>query len=221
MTEENQKLLSSEQIVSNTEETGTNNEQILLNNEQITEILYKNTPCKGCIYFFFRVFVYVLILVGLGDVLGSILVYTVTKTIDWYNAGYALLGIFIIFLASFSYTTRESTGGTCFYLLMLFLCFLGQLGVTIGIILYTNYTSLIGAVDAEAVRYCMLSTSIVVFLALFVGLLYYCMLAKEQKKRNLYFLLYGEPPDDMQPIVGANLWRKYERTMLRWNRLFR
>lgn len=221
MTEEDQALLNNEQIFVNTEQNLPNTEQTTLSNEQITEILYKNTPCKGCIYFFFRVFVYVLIIVGIGDVMGSILVYTATKAVDWYNAGYAFLGVFIIFLASFSYMTRESTSGTCFYLLMLFICFLGQLGVTLGIIFYTNYASLIGTVDAQVVRYCMLSTAVIVFVAFFIGILYYCVLAKENNKRHLYFLLYGEPPDDMQPVVGANLWRKYERTMLRWNRLFK
>jgi hypothetical protein len=193
----------------------------LLTNDQVTEILYKNTPCKGCIYFFFRLFVYILVLVGLGDLLGSILVYTITKTLDWYNGSYSLLGVFIIFLASFSYTTRESTGGTCFYLFLLFLCFLGQLGVTLGILFYSNYPSLIGSMNAKTVRYGMLSTSIIIFISLIVGCLYLCMISKENQKRMIYNQLYGEPEDNMQPIVGVDLWRKYERTMLRWNRLFR
>lgn len=67
--------------------------EVLLNNQQITEILYKSTPCKGCIYLFFRIGAYMLILIGLGDFLGSILVYTSTRTIDWYNGGYGFLGM--------------------------------------------------------------------------------------------------------------------------------
>ena len=193
----------------------------LITSDQITEILYKNTPCKGCIYFFFRVFIYILILVGLADILGSILVYSVTKTLDWYNGTYSLLGIFIIFLASFSYTTRESTGGTCFYLFLLFSCFLGQLGVTLALLFYSPYPSLIGSINAKTVRYGMLSTACVIFVSLIVGILYYCMISKENQKRQLYYMLYGEPENDMQPIVGVNLWRKYEKTMVRWNRLFR
>lgn len=195
-------------------------QQNLLSNEQITEILYQSTPCKGCIYIVFRIGIYILVLIGIGDLLGSILVYTVTRTLDWYNGGYAILGIFITFLGAFSYMTRESPSGTCFYLIMLFLCFLGQLGVTLGILLYTDYPSLIGFTNAETVRYTMLSTALIMFIAFVVGIFYYCIISKEHTKRNLYYMLYGEPADENQPIVGVDLWRKYERTMVRWNRLF-
>jgi hypothetical protein len=198
----------------------TEEQQNLLTNEQISNILYRNTPCKGCIYVAFRLFVYVLLLVGIGDLLVAILVYTSTRTLDWYNGLYGFLGIVITFLAAFSYATRENVSGTGFYLFMLFLSFLGQLGVTLGILLYTYYPMLIGIQNAELVRYGMLSTAGVIFLAWIIGILYYCIIKKENEKRNLYFMLYGEPQDDLQPIVGVDLWRKYERTMIRWNRLF-
>ena len=116
--------------------------------------------------------------------------------------------------------TRESVGGTSCYLLILFLSFLGQLGVTLGILFYTDYISLLGFKNAQTVRYSMLSTAGVMVIVFIIGVFYYCMIKQENQKRNMYHLLYGEPPDDMQPIVGEDLWRKYENTMVRWNRIF-
>ena len=179
--------------------------QKLLNNEQIADILYKPTVCKPCVYFLFRFGTYVLVLIGIGDLVGSVLVYTSTKTIDWYNGAYGLLGVFITFLAVFSYTTRESIKGTCAYLFFLFLGMLAQLGVSLGILFYTDYVRLMGFKDAQTVRYSMIASAGVMFLALLVGILYYCMIAKEYQKRYNYFLIYGEPPNDFEPVVGENL----------------
>jgi hypothetical protein len=119
-----------------------------------------------------------------------------------------------------SYTTRESVSGTCYYLFILFISFLGQLGVSLGILLYTDYVSLIGFTNAQVVRYTMLSSAGLIFFVFLTGIFYYCMISKEYKKRQMYFRLYGQPPDDLEPVVGEDLWRKYERTMVRWNRIF-
>ena len=215
-----QTLLNSEEKIVTLDEKIPSNEENNLNNEQIAEILYRNTPCKQCIYISFRIFIYILVLVGIGDLLGSILVYTSTKTLDWYNGMYALLGLVITFLAAFSHMTQESVKGTCCYLFILFLSFLGQLGTTLGIIFYTDYIALLGLQNAQTVRYAMLSTAALMFVAFIVGIGYYSVILKENRKRDEYNLLYGEPPDTMEPVVGVNLWRKYERTMVRWNRIF-
>ena len=114
---------------------------------------------NSCIYYTYRFFTILQLVIGLGNIVTGVIVCVNSKSFAWYNVCYILTGIFILFLAMFGYTTYNSISRLICYLIWIFLCFLSELGFTLGILLVSQYDAYVGADYAMVAEYSMFGAS--------------------------------------------------------------
>lgn len=129
---------------------------------------------SGSKYLFlsFRCCTMILILVGLGNISSGISVGISSNSLSWYNGCYIFLGIVLVLLAIFGYTTRSALGPLTFYLILLISAFSAETGFTIGIILYTDYEKILTEAYTEVIRYLMIAACALILFTIVIGFCY-------------------------------------------------
>lgn len=158
------------------------------------------------LFFMFRTCTLILIIVGFGNIGAGISVCVKTDTFTWYNGGYIFLGFYLVLFAIFGHTTRTALGGLTFYLACLAGGFVGELGFTLAVILYTDYEKLLGEEYANVVRYTMLSACVLILVAICVGWCYRSSLKDAQFYSNNDNLL--NPQSVSEPIARTSIKRE-------------
>ena len=127
---------------------------------------------NSCIYYTYRFFTFLQLLIGLGNIVAGIIICFNTNSLDWYDACYIVTGIILLFLAMFGYTTYNSISKLICYLIWLFICFCSELGFTIGILIVSEYNKYVGPDYANAAEYSMFAASGLLFLCFIFGCWY-------------------------------------------------
>ena len=127
---------------------------------------------NSCIFCLFRTATLCLLFAGLGSLAAGIAVCADAGNFSWYNGSYIGLGVFVVVLAGVGHKTKYSVPGLTCYLLTLILVFLAELGFTLGIIFYTDYSNILGEEKANAVRYSLLGGCAIILFCIVVGYCY-------------------------------------------------
>lgn len=122
-----------------------------------------------CVYYTFRIFTVMQILIGLADLITGILICAKSGSADWYDLCYLVTGLIIFVLSMFSHTTYSSPLRLICYLSWLFACFCSQLGFSLGIILVSEYSDFVGTEYAESAQWFMLAASVVLLCGFLFG----------------------------------------------------
>jgi hypothetical protein len=165
-----------------------------------------------CLYYTFRTCTLMLVGVGLGNIGAGVAVCVQADDFAWYNGGYIFLGFYLVLLAILGHTTRSALGGLTFYLVCLAVGFAGETGFTVAIIVYTDYENILGVAYANVIRYTMLAASLLVLIAIVVGLFYRSSLKDAQfykVNENLINPQIHQEPVPRPSIKREEMEKKY------------
>jgi hypothetical protein len=128
-----------------------------------------DTKGNSCLYCLFMISNIGLMVVGFGTIAAGIYVAASLNQADWYSMSFIGLGFLTVLVFTLGCKSRRSMKGTLCYLFLTLCIFVTQLGFTLGIIFYSDFQSMLGENNANAVRYSLLAACLIILACFMLG----------------------------------------------------
>lgn len=122
--------------------------------------------------------------VGLINIGAGIYVWADSGNFSWFSGGFVVVGLILVLIFGFTGKTRRSFGHITFYLLVLAICFLVEIGFTMGILFYSDFEDKISKENANLIRYIFLGMCAALLLSFLLGYCYRRSLMAAEFRRD-------------------------------------
>lgn len=166
----------------------------------------KNIRGNICIFCLFQICNISLFFIGAGTCASGVYICVKASSFTWYNGGFVGLGFFTFLLGIVGCKTKYSAFWMSFYSLGIFACLAGQVGITVGVIVFDKFSNDVGSENGKIQEY-VLGTACLLMLLAFVTSVCYCLSLKNNTANDVSNYAELKAPEKKE--IGQERTSKY------------